>query len=102
MTLCDSGSAPGKPEPTRCSRSFKSTTLAGATGSADETAFLIHERLLAALGTFLSTGLGTIGEIFLKCSLHSHFPRVYTLGIEFETSYEFEHLVHRHAVAQHS
>ncbi len=81
---------------------FKTTACSSAfacsTRCADKTAFLIDKRFLSAFRASLSAGLGAVREIFFKSALHSHFPCVYALGVEFEAADKFQHLIYRHTI----
>jgi hypothetical protein len=60
------------------------STTAGAAVGADEAAFLIYECLLAAVGTGLSFGNGTILYIFLQGTLYTYLPGVDALAVELQ------------------
>ena len=50
--------------------------------------------------TLLPVGRRTRWKIFLKGSLHTHLPGVYTVGIEFKTVDKLYDLIYGHAVAE--
>ena len=50
-------------------------SAAGSTaGLADETAFLIDEGLVSAVGTLLACRLGAVGHVLLQRTAHAYLP----------------------------
>lgn len=78
------------------------TALRGAARCANKTTFLVDKCFVATIRATLAGSLGAIWQILFQCALNTHFPCVDRLRIEFETAYKFQHLVDRHAIAEHA
>jgi hypothetical protein len=58
------------------------STSAGTAILADETSFLIDQRLMSAVRAYLSLGLSAIGYILLQSTLHTVFPCIDALRLQ--------------------
>ena len=63
---------------------------------------MIDQTLFAAIRTLLSAGFCAVGQIFLQCAFHTHFPRVDRLVVKFEAAHEFEHLLNGHTITEYA
>ena len=80
---------------------FLTATRSAAIGT-NQTTFLIDERLLTTVRTGLSLGNRTVGQVFLQCTLNTVLPGIDGLIVQFHALNQLDHLVDRHAVAQHA
>ena len=60
----------------RSAAGLSSAALGGAAVGAYQTAFLIYEGFLAAIGTGLAAGTRSAGDILLERAFNTHFPSV--------------------------
>ena len=70
-----------------------------AAGLADETAFLVDESLVTAVGTCLAFDLGAVKYVLLQGTFHTILPGVDVFAIKLQGAYQLDDLLDRHAVA---
>ena len=80
---------------------FLSTT-ASATMFADKTAFLVNQRLVATVRTFLPLRLCTVHNILFQGTTHADLPRIDVFAFQLQRIDKFYHILNRHAIAQHA
>ena len=69
---------------------------------ADETAFLVDQRFVSAVGTLLAFGLCAVLDIFLEGAFHTVLPCIDAFAVQLERSDQLDHLHNGHTVAQHA
>jgi hypothetical protein len=79
-----------------------SSASARTTILTDKTALLIDQALMTAVRAFLTFGLSSVCHILLKRTLHTILPGIDTFAFQLQRGYEFDDMVNRHAITEHT